>query len=196
MRSSRAGLLPAIAAACAACARDPLQVTCPAVAAGGLAVSEIRGKQSSSSDALGQWIEIYNTTGAAVKLTGLAVEMTTLTGASTVRFEVRAQDAEIGPNRYFVMGKFPAAATPAYVDYGFGDGFAGDLPSGAGLDLVACSTTIDHVTYRTLPGQGTLSYDGMLTPDAIGNDDESAWCADVSNAGAGTPKMRNTPCAH
>ena len=157
-----------------ACARDPLEATCPMLSPGDLAVSEIRGKQSSSSDTIGPWVEIFNTSGAQVQLTGLTVSMTNLTGTTTTHDQVRDVAAVVLTGGYFVIDLTNAP------------------PSGGGLDLVACGTVIDHVVYRSLPGTGTLGYDGNKTPDATANDNESAWCVDTTPAG--TPQQRNHPC--
>jgi hypothetical protein len=191
---SRLLLVILATAAAGGCARDPLDTPCPAAHPGDLAVSEIRGRQSSSSDAFGQWIEIYNTTGAAIRLTGLAVELTTLTLSDVTRFEVHDEAAQIAPASYFVLGRFTASTKPAYVDYPFGDTFSGDLPAGAGLDLVACGTVVDHIVYRALPFTGTWGFDGARTPDAAANDTESLWCVDSTPNG--TPRTGNKACAH
>jgi hypothetical protein len=178
----------------ASCARDPLEVTCPAVRAGDLVVSEIRGRQSSTTDPYGQWIEIYNTTASPVRLAGLAVEMTTLNGSAVSRFEIHDDAAQIGAQGYFVLGRFGASTKPSYVDYAYGDVLTDDIPAGAGVDLLACATVVDHMVYRGLPTKGTWCLDGAKAPDTVTNDNESAWCADAT--ANGTPQQRNFVCVH
>lgn len=187
-------LVLVILVTCAACARDPLDTPCPVARSGDLAVSEIRGRQSSSSDQFGQWIEIYNTTSAPIRLAGLAVELTTLTLSEVKRFEVHDEAAQVAPASYFVLGRFKASTKPGYVDYPYGDVFSDDLPAGAGLDLVACGTVVDHIVYRALPFTGTWGFDGARAPDAAANDTETSWCADTTPNG--TPQQRNHACAH
>jgi hypothetical protein len=189
--------LAVIALTAGACARDPLVEPCPSVAAGELVITEVRGQQSGNSDTLGQWIEVYNTTTRTVPLAGLVVSMRQTTGANEVRIMVRSETTEVGPGGYVTLGRFPSGSEPAYVSYGYLGDYTSNLYPAAALDLEACSVLIDRVIYRSLPSQGSLSYDGAKTPDATGNDDESAWCTDATGAGfPGTPQQRNHPCVH
>ncbi len=89
------------------------------------------------------------------------------------------------------MGKYEHAEKPSHVDYGFAADFQSNLYESAGVRIFACGEKVDQVVYRSLPGTGTLAFDGAELPNAEANDDETAWCAD----GAGSPGERNPNCA-
>ena len=183
--------------ASAACARDPLDPVCPEVGAGGLVITEVRGPQTpSAGDTGGQWFEIYNATSQSVNLAGLALTMRKINGSAEARIMVRANDLVVAAGDYTVLGRFTQGQLPAHVKYGFAQDFATDIYSGAQVELSACGEVIDQMIYRSLPPQGSLSFDGAKTPSAAGNDDEKAWCTDGSGIGhPGTPDMRNNACA-
>jgi hypothetical protein len=66
----------------------------------------------------------------------------------------------------------------------------------AAVDVEACGTLIDRVTYDVLPDMGTYSL-GAQPPSADNNDLPAMWCTDATNlAGTypGTPQHANLAC--
>jgi hypothetical protein len=194
-------MLPAVLAlGMAGCEREPLPWICPDVGPGDLVITELRGSQT-GSDTYGQWIEVYNASGAAQDLQGLSVELIRLDGSGPARILVRVDGVTVPAGGYAVLGRFATGQEPVHVDYGYLHDFSSNLYDSAAVDLVACGERVDRVVYRDLPRVGTLSYDGDLTPDAMGNDDEDAWCVDdvpedsTTELGVpGTPGQPNRPC--
>lgn len=188
-------MLLLIVSAWSACARDPIDVPCPDVAAGDLVVSEIRGDQTGSADTLGQWIEIYNASGRLIDLTGLVVKMRKIDGSAVTRIVVRDEALAIGDGAYVVLGAFSPISLPAYVDYGFIEDFSQSIYAAGAIVIESCGRLVDQAVYRDLPGSGSWAFDGARVPDALANDDEAAWCADVEGTThSGTPRERNRPC--
>jgi hypothetical protein len=186
----------------AACERDPIEVPCPDVEVGELVVTEIRGAQS-PDPGYGEWIEIYNASPDTVDLTGLRVTLTKLVdGTAATSFVLRGGATSAAPGTYFVVGRFPAGEEPSYVQYGYAGDFDGDLPTGAAVDVFSCGELVDRMIYRSLPSEGTWSFDGAVDPpEDTGNDDEDAWCVDLTEDGdtpsmgiRGTPGEMNIPC--
>lgn len=202
----RVALTAALLAA-VACVRPPLADDCPALAAGDLVISELRGPQSGSYR---QWIELYNPTDAPVPARGLRLEFTQLDGTSPVAFVLRDEDLAIEPGDYLVVGGGPPDDFP-YIDYDYTPDFHSstnvdaprDLYGAATLDLISCGVVLDHLVYMGLPSEGTLSLDGSAPPDAAANDDSrEGWCANTSPGEGpqtgiglnGTPGEANPPC--
>jgi hypothetical protein len=170
-----------LGALAAACDREPLDIPCPPVAAGGLVVSEVRGPQSTGDDADGQWIEVRNPGAAAVPLGGLVVRLRKLDGSGELRLIVRDASLTVPAGGYAVLGRFRHGDEPAHVDYGYADDFEGDLYGSGLVDLDACGTMIDRATWQDLPAAGTLARDAA-----------GAWCVDATTAG--TPGEDNPAC--
>lgn len=195
MRSGPMSLVVLLLTVGAGCERDPIDTPCPDVQAGGLVLSELRGAQS-SADSNGQWVEVYNASGRAVSLGGLALTMRRLDGGAEVRIMVRSETEQVAAGGYAVLGRFSEGNEPAHVTYGYLSDLEENLYTAAELILSACGLTLDRVVYRSLPTSGSLGFDGGRTLDAAANDTESAWCADAMGDGRpGTPLMRNRPCA-
>ena len=185
-----------------ACARDPIDVACPDLAAGDLVVTEIRGVQP-PEPGYGEWIELYNSSTETVDLLGLRVHLTRLVdGTAAATILLHDGPVEAPPGAYLVLGAFPAGEEPAYVAHGYGDDFTDGLPNGAAVDLYSCGVLVDRMIYRELPAKGTWSFSGAVDPPDGGmNDDEDAWCvdqtadADTETMGIrGTPGEANIPC--
>lgn len=196
-------LLCILAGVAAGCTRAPLDPVCPALGPGDLAVSEIRGEQT-GTDTWGQWIELYNTTGAACDLAGLIIHLEKLDGSGQADILVR-RTIRVEAGGYAVLGRFPAERVPAHVDYGFEYDFGSSLYAGGLVALHACDTLVDDVIYRDLPREGSWSFDGARTPDATANDEQEAWCTDdqpwepgdggTTEVGLpGSPGERNRAC--
>lgn len=192
-----------VVAAAAGCAREPLDEVCPPLAAGDLAVSEIRGPQT-GTDTWGQWIEVYNATAAELDLAGLDLSLHKLDGSGQADILVR-RAVRVEAGGYAVLGRFPADRLPEHADYGFEYDFGSSIYTDGVVGLVSCGTLIDEVVYQELPSEGSLAFDGAYPPDAATNDEQSAWCVDdqpwePGDAGTtmvgvpGTPGERNRAC--
>ena len=170
------------------CARDPAPAVCPHVVAGDLAVTEIRGKQS-PADALGQWIELANTTGATIDLEGIMLRIRQKDGTNEADPIVR-RSLPLAAGGYAVLGLFEDTALPAHVDYGFAGDFQESWLASAAIDIDACGTLIDRAAYDSLPTTGTYSLGGA--PSADRNDLSPSWCTNPS--AAGSPQQANPAC--
>mgnify|MGYP002777767952 CR=1 FL=1 len=194
-------LCVAAAASLVACVRPSLPRECPAIAAGDLVLTELRGSQSGSYS---QWLELYNASDEPIELAGLAVYFRPQDDGEAIRFLVRDPDLVAEPGAYVVLGG-GSLSTEDYLDYdytGDWDSSAGgpiDLKAGGFYDVQSCDVLIDRVLVRTLPAEGTRIWPGE--PDAAANDDtEAGWCTDdvteiPSRTGKrGTPGEVNPAC--
>ncbi|RMH43518.1 MAG: lamin tail domain-containing protein [Deltaproteobacteria bacterium] len=174
-----------LAVALSACEREPLDVPCPAVAPGDLAISEVHE----------QYVEVFNATAEPVDLAGAAVVLQSIMGGDPDRILVRDRGVVVAPGGYAVLGR----TDDAYVDYVYAVDFDDELYDNAQIRLEACGVEIDAVVVRGLPGDGSLAFDGARDPSAADNDDAdpaatgSSWCVDTTG-GLGSPGTRNPPC--
>ena len=176
------------------CVRDPAAASCPDVAVGDLALTEIRGPQN--QDDLGTWVELYNTTTHPIDLEGLKIRFRKKDGSSETDVLVR-RALEVGAASYITLGLFADDNTrPDYIDYGMSGDFHTSFLAAAAVDVESCGVRIDRATYDVLPDMGTYSL-GATPPSADNNDLPINWCTDATNlAGSypGTPQQANLPC--
>ena len=191
----RTFLAAGVAALAAACVRGPADEICPSVAPGDLVITELRGPQS-GGDTYGEWIEVYNATGAEVDLQGTVLDLRSIDGATAVRLLVR-DPLPLPAGGYAALGTSSAGV----VAYAFGADWDDDLPASGGVSLLACGAFIDRVVWRGLPESGTYSL-GTTPPSADSNDLATAWCIDTTPGSdgtqlglPGTPGAANHPCA-
>lgn len=182
----------------AACEREPRTAVCPDLVEGDLVVTEIRGDQSGTDDTFGEWIELYNASGAAIDLTGVAVRVTRLDGGSAARLVFR-REVVVQPGEYMVLGRFFdfQDTLPGYVQYGYAADFDSSLYDTAAVEVFACGLAIDVTVYRDLPSTGTLALNGAIEPEASSNDTLDAWCNDQDSGApdaTGTPGEGNVVC--
>lgn len=196
-----------------ACVRAPAEEICPAVGPGDLVFTEIRGPQAEARDTHGQWIEILSIRDEPVDLRGLVLRFARLDGSGEVSAYVRDPELTLRPAAHIVIGHHHPDSVPAYVDTTiFTDFFRqtddgtepADLYAAAQMELFACDTLVDRVVYHALPPTGSLAFDGAAVPTAEANDDQSAWCNDVSESPPdgpqteiglpGSPGEDNPPC--
>jgi hypothetical protein len=189
----------ALVCATPACVRDAEPAICPDVAKGDLVITELRGAQS-GADTYGQWIELYNATGAELDLLGLQLEFKKLDGGATAHVIVR-RSLSVAADGYVVLGRAADDDRPKGVDYGMGTDFATSWFNGAGITVTACGVKIDELLYTSLPTGGTYSL-GAMPPTTAANDLATAWCTnatpgtDTTQLGLpGTPGAANPPCA-
>ena len=181
--------------AAAGCDREEEPEICPALAAGDLVITELRGKQSGGgADLDGQWLELHNASGGAVDLRGLEIEFSTAANDLGVVHVRRSVNVAAGARA--VLSFSPTDRMPAFADYGWYPDFLGSdgnphdfFPAGA-VELRACGERIDQVMYPALPSTGSWSL-GVDPPDATANDDAAAWC---DAAAPGTPGESNPTC--
>jgi len=167
---------------------------CPELEEGDLVVTEVGGPQT-EQDLLRPFIELYNASGTAIDLRGIRVRLRRATGDTIGTFVVR-RELEVAAGSYTTLGLDADPSDAAYVDYGFSSDFHVSFPSTAVIQVEACDTEIDQLSYDSLPKAGTYSY-GEMPPTADGNDVPTRWCTDAAaNVGAfpGTPQRANIPC--
>lgn len=181
----------------AACTREPEESLCPDIAPGDLIVTEVRGPQMPTDAVNGEWVELYNASGAAIDLIGLRIRFRRKDGSSEVSVIVR-DNVTVAAGAYAVLGLFLNDGTrPAHVDYGFASDFKEGWLAAAAIDVESCGTRIDRATYDVLPKMGTFSFTGAMMPDADMNDDLRLWCTNGALSGAtypGSPRAANPPC--
>lgn len=181
------------------CERDALDIPCPPLAEGDLVISEIRGEQR-GDDSFGQWIELYNAGLIDVDLQGLRVRLLRLDGGSEQNLIVR-DSIVVASGTYATLGKAAADGSTLDLTYVFAAGLKGSLLSTAVVDVLACDVSIDRVIVRQVPKEGTWALDGASAPNAVNNDDESAFCLDPALGPAeqpgrpGTPQQANPSCS-
>ena len=182
------------------CERDPRVAVCPELNPGDLVVTEIRGDQSGTDDTLGEWIELYNASPAAIDLTGVAVTVTRLDGGALGRLVFR-RAVTVGAGEYVVLGRFfdvAGVSLPSYINYGYAADFDKSIYDTGAVEIFSCGTETDEIVYRNLPSTGTYALDGALDPPtAEANDDLEAWCNDELTGdpdATGTPGERNPVC--
>jgi hypothetical protein len=149
---------------------------------GEVIVSELMFDPTVVTDAVGEWIELHNTTAAALVLTGCVIS------------DDRSDDFSLGPllipaGGYVVLGRSAEAAPMVDQIY---TGMV--LANTTDEIVVTCGDVlIDRIAY----GTGYPRHAGktlQLNPDAldaVSNDGAGAWCAGVEG---GTPGDANLPC--
>ncbi len=182
-----------------ACGREALiaETSCEDLEPGDLVVTEVHANPD-GSDGEGEYIELFNTTGALLPLDGLTLVASRADGASPKSHRFVA--ASIAAGEYFVVGNAQANSMPAHVDYSYGKTL-GSLRNSEGVVSIWCGEMlIDQVSYeRTVDGRA-LELDGRLAPDHELNDDPGHWCPtpegirEVSAGNFGTPGAANSPC--
>lgn len=190
MRAALAVLL-----ALAGCVREPIDRLCPDVPTGSLVITEIRGPQN-PDDALGPWVELFNTTAAPIDLVGTKVRFRRKDGSSEVQILVR-DSVTIGAGAYAVLGLVDPVNLPDHVDYSFAPDFTETWLSAAAVDVESCGARIDRAVYDVLPKQGTFALTGAMAPDATMNDDLRFWCTDATMTATvfpGSPQQANPAC--
>lgn len=163
---------------------------------GSLVVSEIHYNPKLSDDAKGEWIEIANTTDAAIDIAGL-----TLSDTKNDKHVVAPGAPLLVPAGGFVV--IGASADPALnggapVDYAW-KGFS--LTNSADQVILSyAGQVVDRVDYTVPPFpsvNGASMQLDLLMFDKVLNDDAASWCASTAPFGAGdlgTPGAANGSC--
>ncbi len=175
---------------------DPLPIS---LAAGSLIVNELMIHPKAVGDALGEWIEILNTTAGPIPLTGLF--LSTTDGYSHAIFSC---GLIVPPGGVVTLCRSADASKNGGVtcDYEYGDEIKlANLSGGLSLhNAVGLSSTLqDAITWDS----NTLPVDGKswsLDPghaDATSDDNVDFWCSGASAYGSGdlgTPGSINADC--
>jgi len=150
------------------------------------------------SDGDGEYVELFNASGAPLPLDGLTLVASRSDGASPKAH--RFIGASIETDDYFVVGNAPIDSIPAHLDYSYGRALGSLRNSDAHISIRCGEILIDEVGYdRTVDGRA-LELDGRLTPDHELNDEASHWCAapeaaaEVLAGNFGTPGTANSRC--
>jgi hypothetical protein len=176
------------------CVRDPVAAVCPTQDVGALVISEVRGDQTSSSDTLGQWVEIYNASNSSIDLAGLTLRIKRKDGGATSTILV-TKSIELASHGYATLGRFADDGSKPYIDFGYDNQVTAGLYTSGAIDLLSCETLIDRVIYDGLPRTGTYNLSPASgAPTATNNDQSTSWCTDATAGAAGTPKGANHPC--
>ena len=161
--------------------------------AGDLIISEVMHNPEMVVDYRGEWIEIYNNSGAELNLNGLEIDNGIDRGITV------DQQLIVADGAYVVLGVYASSIgnggySPDFV-YNYADLRLGKNTT---LTLSNGSTTIDTFAYTasthdTTPGT-SLSLNSLDPSDA---DDPSNWCTSTSSYGdgdLGTPGNANDVC--
>lgn len=166
-------------------------------APGDLVITEVHANPA-GSDGEGEYIEIFNASGAPLELEGLTLTVSRSDGGGAKSH--RFASALIGTGAYFVAGNAPVDSMPAHVDYSYGSGLGSLRNSDAVVSIACGDRLIDRMSYeRTLDGRA-LELDGRFAPDHELNDEADHWCAtpegtgELSGGNVGTPGAANTRC--
>lgn len=174
----------------AGCEREPVDAICPAIGAGGLVISEVRGDQD-PDDTLGHWVELYNGSGGALDVIGLHVRLRKIDGSADDLILIR-RSVTVGNGEYVVIGLGPDDMRPADVDYAAGTDAAEVMFDIGAIDVDGCDdVAADQIIYQGLPSTGTYSF-GLTPPTSLGNDEDADWCTNPTPGG--TPGAANPPC--
>ncbi len=169
---------------------------CEGLLPGDLVISEIMANPP-GSDAGQEWFEIYNASGAELDLGGVVLRFRKTDGSGEKLHQI--EGLTIAPEQYLVVGDADPAAPPAHVDYGYGDDFGQGFNNAAGEVAIGCGeAVVDSIIYEDAADGASRTFDGTRPPDAVSNDDLTAWCDSVSEFGTdgvlGTPGEPNDPC--
>jgi len=181
------------------CGREAIvaATVCDDLEAGDLVVTELHANPD-GSDGEGEYIELFNATGASFALDGLTLTTSRADGASPRAHHFTGVSIDAGD--YFAVGNAPSGSMPAHVDYSYGKTLGSLRNSDAVVSVHCGELLIDQVSYeRTVDGRA-LELDGRLAPDHELNDEAGHWCAtpegvdEFSGGNFGTPGASNSPC--
>ncbi len=175
------------------------EIVAPTLAAGDLIFTEIMANGLGGSSDNGEWIEIKNTTGADIDLTGVVLKY------KAVEHVINGGETPvvIKGNSWFVFGRNAdvAANGDTPVDYVVKSYQMAN--TGGSLALVAGGVTVDEVTYaKSAPwpaiNQGTSQQLSSDKANATDNDSGASWCVSPAEYGSkglkGTPGAANAVC--
>ena len=165
--------------------------------AGDIVVTEFMNDSGAVSDTVGEWLELYNSTGLDIDLNGWTLKDD---GSDSHTFTT---SIIVPAGSYFVMGRGADSTVNGGVnlDHSYGDGVF-SMANGADeiVLLSPSSVEIDRIVY----GVGGFPYGGpgfsiSLDPNQLAGDNNLAanWCLSTSVFGdgdSGTPGVENDAC--
>ncbi|MEO7736232.1 MAG: lamin tail domain-containing protein, partial [Kofleriaceae bacterium] len=154
---------------------------CPApLSPGALVITEVFADVKATSagggsDAGKEWFEIYNASGAAIDLAGIAITHSRPDGSKPSTHVLGA--AVIAPGQFFTLGNATPALLPAYLDYGYGTDL-GELfnTEGGRLALACGDREIDRASYAQIVPGHARELTAAALPEYQLNDDPASWC--------------------
>lgn len=169
-------------------APDCVPAVCAAV--GSIIITEVMQNPSATGDPVGEYFEIYNTTGASIDLMGWVINDDADASTHTI-----ASSLVVAPGAYAIIGN--AGTTSPTLDYTYGTDLS--LANGTdGLIIVCAATMIDTVIWdngATFPDPAGASMElSTNNYDSISNDDGTLWCTAITDFGGGdlgTPGLVN-----
>lgn len=171
-----------------------VKTTCAGRNAGDLVITEFMPNPSGTDDG-NEYIEVYNTTGAAIDLEGVSLKYSRADGSSPK--EAILTGGSVPAGKYFTLGDVRTAVLPAHIDASYGAAL-GALGNVDGILSFNCGlTVVDEIRYTRVKDGASRVLDGNIAPpSAIDNDDEGSWCdAKVPfGTGFGSPRGANEPC--
>jgi len=186
----------ALAGGLTACSDDDSGNACEAnLLPGDLVITEVMPNPEGADDGK-EWFEVYNATSTTINLRGLTLVYSRADGTSRKTHVI--ESASIDAGQYMVFGGIIEVAMPAYMDYAYADDLGSLTNTGGRLALECNATLVDDVVYLEGASGVSISYDGRLVPDAIGNDTITDWCDSESEYevdNLGTPGAANDQCA-
>jgi len=165
--------------------------------AGDIVVTEFMNDSDAVSDTVGEWLELYNTTGSDIDLNGWTLKDD---GSDSHTFTT---SIIVSAGSYFVMGRGADSTVNGGVnlDHSYGDGVF-TMANGADeiVLLSPSSVEIDRIVYGVggFPDGGP-GFSISLDPNQLAGDNNLAanWCLSTSVFGAGdlgTPGVENDAC--
>ncbi len=166
--------------------------------AGDIVVTEFMNDSDAVSDTVGEWLEIYNTTGSPIDLNGWSLKDD---GSNLYTFSV---SVVVPANSYFVLGRGPADPSQnggVNLDFSYGDNYTLGNSADEIILLSPTDVEIDRVNYGIggFPDGGP-GFSISLDPTQLTGDNNLAtnWCLSTSTFGdgdKGTPGAVNDVCA-
>ena len=162
------------------------------LSSGDLLITEVMPDPNNTTDATGEWIEIYNNSGGEVDLDGLHIRDDS--SGTTLSGETRFDDGE-----YVVLARSSSGDVTPDATYGTNFSLNNDADSVTLYESSSQDTTYDSVDYDGF--DITTGYSLSLSPDHTDvdqNDFRGHWCdgtTEITSGGdVGTPGDENDSC--
>ncbi|MCU0695580.1 MAG: lamin tail domain-containing protein [Myxococcaceae bacterium] len=190
----RHGLALACLGALCGCGNNNMMMmntdACRGRMAGDLVISEVM-IDPDGTDTGGEWIEIFNTTGAPIDLRGYTVSYRS--GTSAAKSHTVRASVTVPSKGYVALGDVRSGPNPAWLAYSYGDDL-GAMSNTSGTVAVRCGmTALGEYTYNRAARSGrSRMLGGPQEPDALRVSADSNWC-DTPTSTEYAPKAFGTP---
>ena len=193
------GAAVCLALAWCGCGEGPVgaEEVCRSIEPGALVITELLSNPE-GADEDREYIEIFNSSRAAVDLDGVVLSTARLDGQLVKSH--RFVDARVDAGDYFVVGNAVAGSASTVVDYSYGSALGSLRNSDGEVALFCGDTLLDRVSYERTTDGRALQLDGALTAHPVTNDEPERWCDAPAQAFAlgdgsfGTPGAPNPAC--